>query len=389
MTSKVKRISIIILALVVGVGLVFALSTVSEKSKGPIETMLDKIEYSMHEFEEKIIIKNQFDKRRDKLTWLLAYSSNIEDLKYPTPILFGAFDNKSVKNFKPIVDLEDTLKMKFPLIHIYTAWGSKAEQKFPKREVMDIKDLGSIPVITWEPWLTAFEEKAHPTLRPINKRDKNGLKDISIGQYDFYLKEWAKQAKSIGTPIFLRMAHEMNDPYRYPWGPQNNTPKDFVAAWQHIHTIFKNIGANNVIWIWAPHPAYGFFKEYFPGAAYVDYVGIGTLNYGPVVNWSKWWTFEQIFGSHYKEFEAFNKPIMLTEFASLGYGGSRKDWYSDALKKIPIKYPLVKSILFFHFDEDNTTTQQTLNWQIINDLKVVKTIKDEVSKWPDSLKARD
>ena len=80
--------------------------------------------------------------------------------------------------------------------------------------------------------------------------------------------------------------------------------------------------------------------------------------------------------------------MMLTEFASLAYGGDRNQWYNDALRDIPLKYPLVKSVLLFHFDADNTTTQQVLNWNIINDEQILKTIRDNVAKWPDSLQMK-
>jgi hypothetical protein len=173
----------------------------------------------------------------------------------------------------------------------------------------------------------------------------------------------------------------MNDPYRYPWGPHNNSAADFVAAWKHVHDLFRKAGANNIIWMWSPHPAYGFFKEYYPGDAYVDYVGIGTLNYGPVASWAKWWSFDEIFGKYYQDLAAFKKPIVLTEFASLAYGGNRNKWYDDALKNIPLKYPAVKGLLFFHFDSDHTTTQQVLDWSIINDRKIIASVRDEVGKW--------
>lgn len=55
----------------------------------------------------------------------------------------------------------------------------------------------------------------------------------------------------------------MNDPYRYPWGPQNNDPSEFVAAFRHVHDVFDSVGASNVIWIWSPHLTYGKFKEYY------------------------------------------------------------------------------------------------------------------------------
>jgi beta-mannanase len=213
------------------------------------------------------------------------------------------------------------------------------------------------------------------------------MADVAKGSYDPYIKQWAIEAKRIKKPIFLRLGHEMNDPYRYPWGPQNNTAKDFIAAWQHVHQVFVSVGANNVIWIWSPHPAYGYFADFYPGNAYVDYVGVGTLNYGTIAVWSKWWSFKDIFGKYYADLAAFNKPIMLTELGSLAVGGNRSKWFEDAMADIPKLYPAVKSILFFHHGEDRTTTQQTLNWQIINDAGVKKSILNQISQWPDSIKA--
>jgi len=206
-------------------------------------------------------------------------------------------------------------------------------------------------------------------------RDKGGLTDIANGVYDFYIKEWADNAKKVKGPILLRVAHEMNDPYRYPWGPQNNTAKDFIAAWKHIHDVFKKEGAANVYWIWGPHPAYGFFKEFYPGSDYVDYVGVSALNYGTVASWSKWWTFREIFGNYYTQLSAFKKPVMITEFGCLNVGGSRSKWFADALDSIPQKYPEIKSVVFFHYSDDKTTTQQAINWYIKDDTATVAALR--------------
>lgn len=388
MVSKSYRILITTAALLIGVTIVFGLTKLGNTSVGPIEQLLNSMQNTVHDIEQIGIIKERVKTRSEKLKWFQKYINNVDELKNPTPILLGAFDNNAVNNFKPIVILEDSLNTTFPLIQIYTAWGSKRDQAFPKKQVMDIIDLGSIPVITWEPWLTDFLSNDTNKLRPSSVRDKKGMTDVANGAYDFYIKNWAEEAKKVRTPIFIRLAHEMNDPYRYPWGPQNNDAKEFVAAWKHIHNLFKSVGAKNIIWVWAPHPAYGYFTDYYPGSDYVDYVGTGTLNYGPVVSWGKWWSFDEILGNHYEELAAFNKPMMLAEFASLSYGGDRNQWYDDALRAIPSKYPQVKILLFFHFDADNTTTQQELNWQIINDKTILETVKNNIAKWPDSLQMK-
>ena len=160
--------------------------------------------------------------------------------------------------------------------------------------------------------------------------------------------------------------------------PSGTDPADFIAAWKHIRYVFEKEGAKNIIWVWSPHPAYGQFKTYYPGAAYVDFVGSGTLNYGTAATWSKWWTFDEIFGNHYEPLAAFNKPIMISEFGSLAVGGDRAQWYGNAMDSLSIKYPLVKSLLFFHFSDDRTTTQQSLDWRVINDGATLAEIREKL-----------
>src|SRR5919112_6448969 len=116
-------------------------------------------------------------------------------------------------------------------------------------------------MITWEPWLDDFD--GHVTtagVEPLTNKNTNGLKAIADGKFDGYIDKWAADAKDFAAPFFLRFGHEMNDPYRYPWGPQNNKPEDFISAWKHIRGQFHKVGAENAIWVWSPHPAYS-YKE--------------------------------------------------------------------------------------------------------------------------------
>ena len=287
MKSRAYRVIFTLIAIILGFGIVLALSFTGNQSKGPIENLLTKAGTAVKKVEENLIIEQREVKRSDKLAWFIPYLNNTALLKNPKVILFGAFDNKVTESFEEVITLEDSLKTTFPLFQIYSVWGTKEGERFPKLQTEAILELGSVPVITWEPWLTDFDEEKFPTLRKAEERDKGGLADIAKGSYDVYIKQWATDAKRIKKPVFLRMGHEMNDPYRYPWGPQNNSAKDYVAAWQHVHQLFTAVGATNIIWIWSPHPAYGFFADFYPGNAYVDYVGIGTLNYGTVAIWNK------------------------------------------------------------------------------------------------------
>ena len=377
--NSLYRITFISLAILLGIAIVYLLSIAGNKSKGPIENMLSNAEKSVQNIENSLLIENRVSARKQKLSWLKNYDKN--KLLNPDKILFGASDNSKKESFETIVNLEDSLETTFPIIHIYNAWGSKEEEKFPTLSVKTIINMGSIPMITWEPWLGDFDDKEYLGIPPIEKRDRECLKAIAKGTYDKYIKFWAQDAKEVGSPIFIRLAHEMNDPYRYPWGPQNNKPEDFIAAWKHIHDIFKQVGADNIIWVWSPHPSYKYFEAFYPGDEYVDYVGLGVLNFGTAASWSKWWTFEELFGKDYDNLAKFKKPIMIAEFGSLNVGGDRAKWFADALNDLPKKYPQIKAILFFHYPADKTLTDKKISWYFIEDKDVLDSIKNSISKW--------
>jgi len=382
MKKIIYRFIIILTALAVGILLVASLSYVGNESSGPVEDFLSKVKSVVSNLEEDYILKKRVTSRSAELIWLKPLQENAEKMKNPEKLLLGAFDNQVVSTLQPIIIFEDSLDTVFPLIHIYSAWGSKREQRFPKDEVESIVMLGSIPVITWEPWLNDFTDDDIPGLPEIEERDKNGLKSIASGLYDSYLKEWALDAKAQEITLLIRLGHEMNDPYRYPWGPQNNESQDFIDAWKHVVELFRQEKVENVLWVWAPHLAYGKFKDFYPGDEYVDWIATGTLNYGTVAPWSQWWTFDEIFAKYYEELATYKKPIMLAEFGSLAVGGDRAKWYADALYDFPTKYPAVKALIFFHNRKDATTTFQTLNWYIKDEPAVTKAIKEQFLKWP-------
>ena len=384
-----KRIILIALAFVLGILFVYILSIAGSGSKGPVQNALNSVSNKIMEIENEYIFRKRTKKRKQKLEDYDLIKKDINALKNPKVILLGASDNIENESFEAIINLEDSLKTVFPLIHIYNAWGSKPQEQFPSIAVETIIKLGSTPVITWEPWLNDFDENDYPGIPLPHKRDKGCLKAIVDGTYDKYIYDWAKEAAKIKQPIFVRFGHEMNDPYRYPWGPQNNDPEDFVEAWTHVRNIFKYGGTNNVIWIWAPHPAYGQLDKFYPGEKQVDYIGVGVLNFGIATTWSKWWTFDQLFGTQYEKLDSFNKPIMITEFGSLNVGGDRAEWFTESLKDIVTEYTAIKSILFFHQPADNTVSDKEVSWYFIEDKKTKNAILSQIQSWPDSLSLKN
>jgi beta-mannanase len=384
--KKLSRLIYVLIALTLGFCVVYALSMVSDKSKGPIETVLTNAGTAVQEVEKTIILEQREGTREEKLAWFKYQRESKQKLIQSKIILFGASDDSKKESYENIINLEDSLALTFPIIHLYEAWGEKTEEEFPKKEAVAINQIGSVPMITWEPWVSDFSEENFPGIGAQETRDKSAFTAIANGLYDSFIKKWAKNAKNYGHPIYLRLGHEMNEPYRYPWGPQNNTPQEFVAGWRHVHDIFNQIGATNVIWVWSPHTAYGYFDAYYPGSSYVDIISTGILNFGTSTSWSKWWTFSEIFGTHYKELASFQKPLMIAEFGCLKTGGDRAKWFGDALHNFQTKYPLVNSIVFFHYSGDKTTTDKSVNWYIKDDKKVTSEIKKQLKTWTSAIK---
>lgn len=381
MKRTIYRITIVLSVLLLGILLVVAFTFMGNQTSGPVEAFFAEVSRSISFVENKFILSKREKTRSKSLEWFAEYRTDRNKMINPEKLFLGAYDDMTSETFQAITELEDSLQTVFPLVHIYTAWGSKRHQRFPFTDLNAIHNIGSIPIVTWEPWLTDFDKELMPGLPDAAVRDKEGLKAIARGVYDEYIDKWASDASSYGKLMFLRFAHEMNDPYRYPWGPQNNEPEDFISAWRHVVERFRAVGADNVIWIWSPHPAYGMFDEYYPDDEYIDWIGVGTLNYGTVAPWSKWWTFDEIFATHYELLAKYNKPITISEFGSLAVGGDRAKWFKEALTDFPVRYPAVKSIVFFHCSVDATTTYQTLNWYFKNDSEVTKEIIKANSDW--------
>jgi hypothetical protein len=73
--------------------------------------------------------------------------------------------------------------------------------------VETISEMGSVPVITWEPWVVDFDRNVRSNLPPLAEREYASLRAIARGDYDFYIVPWARAAAAYGKPLFLRFAH--------------------------------------------------------------------------------------------------------------------------------------------------------------------------------------
>lgn len=369
------RITLVVVFVVSAAAAVVGLSALGNASEGPLSAALGWLGAATGAVEHRVRDRLGARPRRETLRWLEPYRASSDRLRKPDIVLLGAYDSGIPRTLDGILAIEARVAAPLPLVQVYSAWGDKADQQFPIGLLTAIVGLGSIPVVTWEPWVSDFENVRHPGIQLRDKRDAHSLAAIARGDYDFYVDAWAAEAARFAKPFLLRFAHEMNDPYRYPWGPQNNTKEEYIAAWRHVVDRFRRAGARNVVWVWSPHVAYEYWDLYYPGDDYVDWVATGVLNFGPIAQWSRWWTFAEIFGSKYPRLSSFGKPVMIAELGSLAVGGDRERWYTDAIESIPRDYPAVRAVLLFHARDDQTVTYQKVDWSILGDSLVADAIR--------------
>jgi hypothetical protein len=135
---------------------------------------------------------------------------------------------------------------------------------------------------------------------------------IAAGEYDGYLRSYADSVRAFGHPVVIGFGHEMNATW-YSWGYGHVPPRVFVAAWRHIVTLFRAQGADNVTWLWtiqADQPGTGPIYSWWPGAAYVTWVGIDGYFYFSSN------TFVGVFGKTIAQVRGFTaKPVLLSETA--------------------------------------------------------------------------
>ena len=294
-----------------------------------------------------------------------ARDNPIASMRY-LGIFYPKVDN-GLSDYKQIADLEKKEKVKFDIISFYIAWGDKDSISANTELISGIYNNNALPMISWEPWASDF---AGNDSLPELEKEKYILKHIKNGQYNTYVENFAKYLKAFQKPVFLRFAHEFDNPF-YPWSDAGgNSPEDFKEAWIHIYKIFEDCGADNVFWVWNPWKTET-MQNYFPGSAYVDWVGITGLNYGVDNENKQWQSFESLYDPIHDEVEKItDKPVMIAEFGSLKEGGNQQAWVEDALKSIDERFKEIKAIVVFNSRVDDnipdnvSSNSEHLDWSL-------------------------
>ena len=284
---------------------------------------------------------------------LLMGSATLDegDAKRKKPLEWGLYQILWSKKYAEQLDAE---LAKFASKPHYVMFYRDLGRPFSNFAVDAIHERGATAIVSLELWSWHGEHRG------------SYLPLINAGKYDAFLRQWARDAKADGRRILLRFGFEPNG----DWFTWSGDPKAYVTAWRRAHGIFKTVGAANVEWVWAPNIVSvpdtpdNDMGRYYPGDAYVDWVGIDGYNFGDHHDrWHRWQSFDDVFGEVLARFAKSHaaKPVMIAEFGCApGKPGQRAQWIRAAYKSLQHR-PQVCAVVWFNYDKRR---EKEPNWRI-------------------------
>jgi beta-mannanase len=145
-------------------------------------------------------------------------------------------------------------------------------------------------LLSWEPWGVRFA-------------------DVTSGRQDPYLQRVAKSMLAFPYKVYVRPWPEMNanwstwQPTADGGKPDGGTPAQFIAAWRYLVNFFHSRSVTNLKFVFNPDSSNWAdntrISSIWPGAKYVDVLGMDGYNWGKDSVGDTWRTFDTIFSTMY------------------------------------------------------------------------------------------
>jgi cellulose synthase (UDP-forming) len=183
---------------------------------------------------------------------------------------------------------------------------------------------------------------------------------IINGLHDQKIRAWAEAIRSYGKPVYLTIFLHADRNWSLSSGVANGgIPQDVSATWLHVQSVFRQAGANNVAWVWAPaDPLHD--QIYAPPASTIDAVLQSFINY-PGTKWGDPDTVLRNLTMRYPK-----KPIIVEASAS-GPSAQKAEWLTK-LGQAVNDFPQVHALLYHEGGPElNATKAQIKSWSLTSD----------------------
>lgn len=200
--------------------------------------------------------------------------------------------------------------------------------------------------------------------------------DITKHEQDSYLQRVADGMKKYPYTIYVRPWGEMNanwsswQPTATGNKPDGGTPAEFIAAWRYVVNFFRSRGVTNLKFVFDPDAS-----DYsdntpipiiWPGADYVDVLGIDGYNWGAnTATGDTWREFDAIFSNMYGILTGLHPtaPVWICEVgckeptvsdgAPADAAHSKAVWLQNMFKMLDAgKFPRITNIAWFNVKKE-------------------------------------
>jgi hypothetical protein len=179
----------------------------------------------------------------------------VNPARAPTPPVHGAYFGARVRppiytepaEIAAVDRLQGQIGRRLDIVHVYHLW----RDPFPNSSDLAFLRQGSMLLLSWS---------------------GTDTRTIAAGKYDSLIRKRALAIKAAGKRIFLEWRWEMDRP---GLRAQIHSPAAYIAAWDHIRSIFAAEHVDNVAWVWCPTArgfATGTAAAYYPGDNEVNWV---------------------------------------------------------------------------------------------------------------------
>lgn len=281
----------------------------------------------------------------------------------------GIYQFRDLLDETALNSLEEEYGAAISILSFYRAWNHcsiEDDLSWLHAVLSSSKDI----LLTWEPWLLPADPNT-PENQPAFS-----YKSIFSGLYDTYIKAFASALALSNRTIYLRPMHEMNGCW-YPWcGTSNhNSPDEYVIAWKHLRSIFKEEGAENIKWVWSPYASsypdtsINALSSYFPGDDEIDMVALDGYNWGTSTEWGEWQRFSSIFKQGYDTVTSLSsKPVIIAETGCTEVGGSKAEWINEMFYVLPSQFEQVEAMVWFDIHKE-------CDWRINSSLESLNAFR--------------
>ncbi len=222
--------------------------------------------------------------------------------------------------------VEEQIGRRFDIDHQYYTWGANIPTAQQRWDV----ETGRLPFVNWRAGVRWSQ--------------------IADGSQDAWLRQRADAFRDFGAPIYLTFHHEPEDDLG-----GYGSPGDFASAFRRIVTTFRDRGVGNVAFVWTMmswsfDPRSGRpISDYYPGDAYVDFIGSDGYSWYPGRPGDAWVSFQQIFQPTQDFAVSHGKPWMAVEYGvqeDPGQPDRKGQWFRDIVQTAAA-WPSLKGLIYF------------------------------------------